>query len=136
MCGSRSYSVMWKIFCTNEALAGCQSRAVERVEQIPCNLRNAIAVKNIVSQLDRNIQYKTCSYICYNYFGIIALLTPLLLPNWGGKRVTEACSTATLPYFCTVWGLSRLAMHKRELRHALVVASAELPSCAFKACRI
>ena len=27
-------------------------------------------------------------------------------------------------------------MHKRELRHTLVVASAELPSRAFKACRI
>ena len=34
------------------------------------------------------------------------------------------------------WGLSRLALRKGELRHALVVAGAELPSCAFKACRI
>ena len=34
---------MWKIFCTNEALSECQSRAVERVEQIPCNLRNVSA---------------------------------------------------------------------------------------------
>ena len=31
-------------FYTNVVLAGCQSRAVERVEQIPCNLRNATAV--------------------------------------------------------------------------------------------
>ena len=57
-------------------------------------------------------------------------------PNRSGKRVTEACSTATLPSFFAVWGLSRLALHKREDRHALVVAGAELPSCAFKACRI
>ena len=40
-------------------LVGCQSRAVERVEQIPCNLRNASAVQNTVSLLDRNIRFKT-----------------------------------------------------------------------------
>ena len=37
-------------------------------------------------------------------FSIIASLAPPLPPNWDGKRVTEACSTATLPYFCTVGG--------------------------------
>ena len=127
---------MWKTFCTNEVLAGRQSRAVERVEQIPCNLRNATAEKNTASLLYRNIQCKTYSYICCNCFGIIAPLAPPLPPNRGGKRVTEACSTATLPSFCAMWGLSRLALRKGELRHALVVAGAELPSRAFKACRI
>ena len=112
-----------------------QSRAVERVEQIPCNLRNASAVQNTVSLLDRNIYCKTYSYICCNCFGIIAPLAPPLPPNRGRKRVTEACSTSTLPLFAP-WGLFHLALHKREDRHALVVASAELPSCAFKACRI
>jgi len=73
------------------------------------------------------------------------LLKPLNVPLFSFELLAQckdtliahhSSSTATLPSFCTVWGLSRLAMHKRELRHALVVASAELPSCAFKACRI
>ena len=71
--------------------------------------------------------------MCCNCFGIIALLAPLLPSNRGGKRVTEAYSTATLPSFCAMWGLSRLALRKGELCHALVVAGAELPSRAFKA---
>ena len=111
MFGFRSRFVTWKIFCTNEALAGRQSRAVERVEQIPCNLRNASAVQNTVSLLDRNIYCKTYSYICCNCFGIIAPLAPPLPPNRGGKRVTEACSTAALSFFCTVGA----RLHERHL---------------------
>ena len=42
--------------------------------------------------------------MCCNCFGIITLLAPLLPSNRGGKRVTEAYSTATLPSFCTVGG--------------------------------
>ena len=86
--------------------AGRQSRAVERVEQFPCNLCNATAVKNTASLLHRNIYCKTYSYICSNCFGIIAPLAPPLPPNRGGKRVTEACSTATLPSFCTVGAIA------------------------------
>ena len=70
------------------------------MEQFPCNLSNAIAEKNTASLLNRNIYCKTYSYICCNCFGIIAPLAPLappLPPNRGGKCVTEACSTATLP---------------------------------------
>ena len=117
-------------------MAGCQSRAVERVEQFPCTLRNATVLQNTASQLHHNIHCKTEGYICCICFGIFTPLAPPLPPNRGGKRVTEACSTAKLPSFFAVWGLSRLALHKREDRHALVVAGAELPSCAFKACRI
>jgi hypothetical protein len=62
------------------------------------------------------------------------LLKPLNVPLFSFELLAQckdtliahhSSSTATLPSFCTVWGLSRLAMHKREL-----------PSCAFKACRI
>ena len=42
--------------------------------------------------------------MCCNCFGIFAPLAPPLPSNRGGKRETEACSTATLPSFCTVGG--------------------------------
>ena len=41
----------------SEALAGCQSRAVERVEQFPCNLCNATVLQNTAFQLHHNIHY-------------------------------------------------------------------------------
>ena len=40
-------------------VAGGQSRAVERVEQFPCNLFNATVLQNTVSLLDRNKLCKT-----------------------------------------------------------------------------
>ena len=78
-------------------MAGCQSRAVERVEQFPCTLRNATVLQNTASQLHHNIHCKTEGYICCICFGIFTPLAPPLPPNRSGKRVTEACSTATLP---------------------------------------
>jgi hypothetical protein len=98
------------------------------VEQFPYNLCNATAVLNTVSQLYHNIHCKTEGYICCICFGIFTPLAPPLPPNRSGKRVTEACSTATLPSFFAGWGLSRLALYKREDRHALVVTCAELLS--------
>ena len=43
------------------------------------------------------IYCKTEGYICCICFGIFAPLAPPPPPNRGGKRVTEACSTAKLP---------------------------------------
>ena len=103
--------VMSKTCFMSEVLARCQSGEVERVEQIPCNLRNATAVQSTTSQLYHNIHFKTYGYICSNCFGIIAPLAPPLPTNRGGKRVTEACSTATLPSFLR-WGARP---HERHL---------------------
>ena len=76
---------------------------VERVEQL---YRNKYNIYNplfyIVNSGVIGKRRFTPRWRCVSYMEI-APLAPPLPPNWGGKRVTEACSTATLPSQPPLW---------------------------------